>query len=110
MMHRALSLLLAVNLVYAQAAATRESWFGSDKIKHFFMSAFIESIAFSGLQVVGANRRTAFAGGIGAAAAFGLGREFHDRGTPGKWFSYRDLTWDALGAAAGAVLLRHTTR
>ena len=109
-MNQMLSLCLAANLVFAQTAVVRDSWFGFDKIKHFFMSAFIESVAFSGLQATGVDRRTAFAGGIGAAAAFSIGREIHDRRVPGNHFSYRDLTWDAVGATAGAVLLRHTTR
>lgn len=109
-MSRFVSLCLAINLVYAQAAVARESWFGSDKIKHFFLSAFVESLAFSTLQAAGVNRRTALGGGIAVSAAVGLGREIHDKRTPGKWFSYRDLTWDGLGIGAAAILLRHTTR
>ena len=42
-MTQLLSLSLAVNLIYGQTAVVRDSWFGVDKIKHFFMSAFIES-------------------------------------------------------------------
>jgi putative lipoprotein len=105
-------LCLAVNLVYAQTAAAvaHDSWFGIDKIKHFFMSAFIESVSYSALQAAHANRRAALGGAIGVAAAFGVGRELHDRRTPGNWFSYRDLTWDAIGTAAGAVLLTHTIK
>ena len=37
-------------------------------------------------------------------------REIHDKRTPGNIFSVRDLTWDAIGATAGAVMLAHTTR
>jgi putative lipoprotein len=109
-MNQVLSLCLAINLVYAQAAVTRDPWFGIDKLKHFFISAFVESVSFSALQAAGANRRAAFAGGIAAAAAVGLGREIHDKRTPGKWFSYRDLTWDAIGIGAGAALLSHTIK
>ncbi|HEY0527952.1 MAG TPA: DUF2279 domain-containing protein [Gemmatimonadaceae bacterium] len=109
-MNQVLSLCLAVNLVYAQAAVARESWFGADKIKHFFISAFVESLAFSGLQAAGANRRVALGGGIATSAAIGIAREIHDWRTPGKWFSYRDLTADAVGIGAAAILLRHTAR
>ena len=109
-MNQIASLCLAVNLIYAQHAVVRESWFGSDKIKHFFLSAFVESVAFSFAQVAGANRRTALASGIGAAAVVGLGREIHDKRTPGKWFSYRDLAWDAAGIGSAALLLSHTTK
>jgi uncharacterized protein YfiM (DUF2279 family) len=107
-----LSLCLAVNLVYAQAGAVaaHDNWFAIDKIKHFFMSAFIESVSYSAFQATHASRRPALAGAIGVAAAFGVGRELHDWRTPGNHFSYRDLTWDAIGTAAGAVLLTHTIK
>jgi len=42
--------------------------------------------------------------------AVGVGREIHDKRTPGNIFSVRDLTWDAVGATAGAVLLAQTRR
>ena len=109
-MNQLLSLSLAVNLVYAQTAVARDSWFGIDKIKHFFMSAFIESVSYSALQAAHVNHRAALGGAIGVTMAFGVGRELHDKRTPGKWFSYQDLTWDALGATAGAVMLSQTRR
>jgi uncharacterized protein YfiM (DUF2279 family) len=106
-----LSLCLAVNLVYGQAAVVhQDSWFGADKIKHFFMSAFIESVAYSALQAARVNHRAAFGGAIGVTMAVGVGREIHDKRTPGNIFSVRDLTWDAVGATAGAVLLAQTRR
>ena len=95
----------------AQAAHSRErdSWFGADKIKHFFMSAFIESLTFSGLQAVGVHRNAAFAGAIGAVAAAGIAKEMHDKRTRGL-FSVRDLSWDAAGAGAALLMLRSTQR
>jgi len=108
---RLCSLCLAVNLVYGQAAVVHaDSWFGVDKIKHFFMSAFIESLTYSALQAAGVNRRPALGGAIGVTMAVGVGREVHDKRTPGNIFSVRDLTWDAVGAGAGAVLLSHTIK
>jgi uncharacterized protein YfiM (DUF2279 family) len=93
----------------AQAHHTRQhdSWLGADKIKHFFLSAFIESITFSGLQAAGVHRDAAFAGAIGATATFGIGREVRDKRTKGL-FSLADLTWDALGAGTAALMLRST--
>jgi uncharacterized protein YfiM (DUF2279 family) len=109
-MNQLLSLSLAVNLVYAQAAVVRDSWFSPDKIKHFFMSAFIESVTYSALQAARVNHRTALGGAIGVTMAVGVGREIHDKRTPGNIFSVRDLTWDAVGVTAGAVLLSQTRR
>src|ERR1700674_4028698 len=130
---------LAVNLVHAQMAEVRgpptsyllprtynlaqfavagptvgrvveDSWFGIDKIKHFFMSAFIESVSYSALQAANVNHRSALAGAIGITAAFGVGREIHDSLNPNNIFSVKDLSWDAIGAGAGLVLLSHTIR
>lgn len=110
-MNQLFSLCLAVNLVYGQAAALHpDSWFGIDKIKHFFMSAFIESVSYSALQAARVNHRSALGGAIGITLGLGVGREIHDKRTPGNIFSVRDLTWDAIGTAAGAVLLSHTIR
>jgi uncharacterized protein YfiM (DUF2279 family) len=105
-----LSLCLVTNLVFAQTVVARESWFGVDKIKHFFISAFIESISYSALQAANVKRRPALTGAIGVTAAIGVAREIHDRKKPGNRFSYRDLTWDALGIGAGAVMLTNTRK
>jgi putative lipoprotein len=109
-MNPVIGVCFAVNIIYAQTAVTRDSWFGIDKIKHFFISAFIESVSYSALQAAHVNRRPALAGAIGVSAAFGVGRELHDKRTPGNHFSYRDLTWDAVGIGAAAVMLRHTLK
>ncbi len=101
---------LAANLVFAQTAVARDSWFGIDKIKHFFMSAFIESVSYSALQAAHVKRRPALAGAIGVTATFGVAREIHDKRRAGNRFSYRDLTWDALGIGTGAVMLTHTIK
>lgn len=112
-MNPLIGLSLAANLIFAQASAVaphQDSWFGVDKLKHFFMSAFIESVTYSALQAAKVKHRPAMGGAIGVTMAFGVGREVHDKRTPGNIFSVRDLTWDAIGATAGAVLLSHTIR
>ena len=109
-MNQLFGLCVAVNLVYAQAAIVRDSWFSPDKIKHFFMSAFIESVTYSALQAARVNHRPALGSAIGVTMAIGVGREIHDKRTPGNIFSVRDLAWDAVGASAGAVLLSQTRR
>jgi len=88
---------------------SQESWFGPDKVKHFFISAFIESLTFSGLQATGASRSGALAGAIATSAAFGIARELHDKRTKGI-FSIPDLTWGAAGAGAAVLVLRSTQR
>ncbi len=109
-MNPIIGVCFALNVIYAQTAVARDSWFGIDKIKHFFISAFIESVSYSALQAANVKRRPAMGGAIGVSAAFGVARELHDRRTPGNHFSYRDLTWDALGIGAGAAMLKHTVK
>jgi len=86
-----------------------EPWFGADKLKHFFISAFIESLGFGGLQAVGADRGAALGGALGITAVAGVGREVHDRRTKGE-FSLADLAWDAAGAGVALLVLSRTQR
>jgi putative lipoprotein len=102
---------LAANLVFAQMSLPHaDSWFGIDKVKHFFMSVFVESVTYSALQAAHLHHRPALSTAIGVTLTVGVGREIHDSRVPGNLFSVRDLTWDALGTTAGAVLLSHTIR
>jgi uncharacterized protein YfiM (DUF2279 family) len=112
-MNPLVGLSLVANLVFAQtavAAPHQDAWFGVDKLKHFFMSAFIESVTYSALQAAKVKHRPALGSAIGVTMAIGVGRELHDRRVPGNLFSIRDLTWDAIGTTAGAVMLAHTIR
>ncbi|HVF40147.1 MAG TPA: DUF2279 domain-containing protein [Gemmatimonadaceae bacterium] len=90
-----------------QHAPGRDAWTGPDKVKHFFISAFIESFAFATLRAAGAEQNTALAAGLAVTAAAATGRELHDRKTKGI-FSIPDLLWDAAGAAAAFLLLTNT--
>ena len=104
------ALLLAASSAGAQRVpSAREALFGQDKVKHFFIAGFVESVAFAGLRAVGTNRRSALGGAVAAAGAASLGRELHDRRTKGA-FSLPDLVWDALGAGAAFLVLAKTQK
>jgi hypothetical protein len=83
--------------------------FGVDKVKHFFIVGFVESMSFASLQAAGSGRSTAKTGAIAAAAVVSLGREIHDRRTKGL-FSVRDLVWDAIGASAALIVINKTQK
>lgn len=87
----------------------RDSIIGVDKVKHFFIAGFVESMTFAGLQAAGANRSPARTAAISATAIVSIGREIHDRKTKGL-FSVRDLLWDTIGATAGILLINKTQR
>lgn len=96
-----------LSLVVLLSVPPRDAWFGADKVKHFFMSAFVQSAAFSAARAAGASNSTAQVSGAFATAVAGIGREVHDR-RRGKVFSVKDLAWDAAGGVAAAALLKRT--
>jgi len=95
--------------LHAQKPKPADPVFGVDKVKHFFIAGFVESMTFAGMQAVGSNRSTARISAISATAIVSLGREIHDRKTKGL-FSVRDLAWDAIGASAAMLVLNKTQR
>ena|SRR5689334_18366649 len=84
-----------------------DRWFAADKVKHFFMAAFVESGSFSALRLTGMHRGPALDAAIGAAAGISVGKEVYDRLSGGDP-SVKDLTWDAAGIAGAAVALHQT--
>ncbi|CAN5693586.1 hypothetical protein BH23GEM1_BH23GEM1_08280 [soil metagenome] len=86
-----------------------DGWFGADKMKHFFMSAFIQSMAYSSARAVGASHDGAFVSATAATVGLGVGREIYD-GRVKRAFSYKDLVWDGMGLAAGMALVNNARR
>ena len=99
---------LLVLALHAPAGRPADRWFGPDKVKHFFMSGFTQSVAYSGLRATGMAHGSSLTTASAVTAAVGLGKEWHDR--RGTGFSARDLVWDAAGAGTATLLLRRTTR
>jgi uncharacterized protein YfiM (DUF2279 family) len=90
------------------ALPPKDGWFGVDKVKHFLVSAFVQSATFSAARAAKVPRSNAHAlAGVSTAVA-GIGREVHDR-RRGRVFSVKDLAWDAAGGVAAAALM-HGTR
>lgn len=102
---------LALAVVVSAQPAADGPLPGSDKVKHFFMSAFVQSLSFSVSRAAGLDRSDAqLVAGI-STMSVGLLKELDDRRS-GRSFSAADLAWDAAGAlAAGAILngTRETT-
>jgi uncharacterized protein YfiM (DUF2279 family) len=84
-----------------------DSWFGIDKVKHFFMGAFVQSVGYSAVRATGTTHSASLAAATAVTAGVSVGKELwdaHSGGTP----SVRDLTWDAVGAGAATLLLRRS--
>lgn len=96
-------------LMLALSLSTGDPWFGADKVKHFFMTAFVQSLTYSTIRLTNADHRSSMVGAAAMSAGFGIGKELFDR-RRGGLFSKRDLVWDAAGAGSAAVLLAQTRR
>jgi putative lipoprotein len=103
-----LQLAVAVSLSQPVEHAA-DKWFGPDKLKHFFVSAFTQSVAFSVLQAAKVDRKGALAAASAVTAAVSVGKEIHDQRSYGL-FSFRDLAWDAAGAGAATLIILHAVR
>lgn len=95
----------ALVLVFGLHSADR--WFGSDKVKHFFMSAFVESVTYSALRASHVRHDPALVAASSVTLGVGIGKEIYDHHSYGH-FSVKDLTWDVAGNAAAATVLAHT--
>ena len=80
-----------------------------DKIKHFLLAAFVQSVSYSALRLADAEHSHALAGATGVTALAAVGKEVHDWRSGGV-FSPRDLLWDAAGASGATVVLSRTVR
>jgi uncharacterized protein YfiM (DUF2279 family) len=102
-------LLLLFTLHLGDDHRKGDRWLSADKAKHFATAAFVQSVTFSGLRVVGAGRTGALVGASVVTSAVSVGKEIHDRRAGGD-FSVKDLTWDGGGLLAASLLLHHTER
>ena len=96
----------ALVLVFSLATGGGDHWFGGDKVKHFFVSAFVQSVGYGVLRTAGVKHDGALIGASAITLGVGIGKEVYDSHT-GEGFSARDLTWDVAGAGAATLVLAH---
>jgi putative lipoprotein len=102
-------LLLVLTLRGGGPEHRGDSWFGPDKLQHFFTSAFVQSLGYGALRRAGAENGPALLGASVVTATVGVGKELRDRRVRGE-FSGRDLVWDAAGAGSASLLLARTVK
>lgn len=82
----------------------RDSWLGEDKLKHFFVSFAVTSLAASGARAAGLSRDASTLVGVGTGVGVGAWKEWRDRSVEGSTPSVRDFAWDVAGVGiAGAI-------
>ena len=97
------SLVLVFSL-WVPGGGGGDSWLSTDKLKHFFVSAFVQSVSYSALRTARVSHDGALVGASTLTLMAGVGKEIHDDRS-GESFSVRDLAWDAAGAGAATALL-----
>jgi len=98
--------LLAV-LLLGPVSQDRPRWFGPDRLKHFFLSFFVQSAGYSVARAANLDRETALGAATAVTGVAAVSKEIWDR-KRGTGFDRGDLVWDALGAGAASLLLVRT--
>ena len=100
-------LLVAIVLLGSGPRPAGARWFGPDRIKHFFLSFFVQSTSYSVARAANVGRGPAIIAASGVTAAAAVSKELWDR-KRGTGFDAGDLVWDALGAGVATALLVRT--
>jgi hypothetical protein len=98
-----------VALALVLALPPRDGWFGPDKVKHFLIGAFVQSVSYSALRTATADPGPSLAAASLATAAVAVGKEVRDRRVTGL-FSVPDAVWSVAGAGASTILLVNARR
>ena len=101
--------LLVFTLHLGQEHPAGDKWLSSDKVKHFFMAAFVQSGSFGVLRLVGVERSGSLVGASVVSSGFSIGKEIHDAKSGGT-ASGKDLVWDVAGIIAASAVLNRTER
>jgi uncharacterized protein YfiM (DUF2279 family) len=101
-----------VKLVFAMVVALNapsDGWPGFDKVKHFFVAAFVQSVSYSLLRTADVEHEASLIAASLATASLAVGKEVRDRAS-GTGFSVADLAWGAGGALTASAVLSGTRR
>jgi uncharacterized protein YfiM (DUF2279 family) len=85
-----------------------DRFFGEDKLKHFFTSFVVTSLAASGARAAGLDQGTSLLVGVGTGATVGVLKEVSDLRREGAQASVYDIVWDLGGVGAAAALNART--
>lgn len=104
-----LPLVIAFSFHLPASGQSTDPWFAPDKVKHFFMSTFVQSGSYGALRTTGIRSGPALVGASATTLAVGIGKEIWDRHSHGD-VSGKDVAWDVAGGVAAGIVLSRTTR
>jgi len=84
-------------------AADADPWFGPDKALHFEAAGSLAVVGYAGAAMITTSRPARATAGLALGLGAGIGKELWDLDGHGD-ASWRDLTWDLIGAATGVLV------
>ncbi len=97
-------LFLCMSLGRPAGAQPQDRFFGEDKLKHFFTSFVVTSLAASGARAAGLDPDASLLVGVGTGTTVGVLKEVSDLRREGATASVYDIVWDLGGVGAAAVI------
>ena len=88
-----------------RGCGSADRWWADDKTKHFTASAVIAA-GTTALAAGAVEPDEAAFFGVAFTLGAGVAKEYRDLHVKQTCFSWKDLVWDVMGAAAGAALTR----
>lgn len=82
-------------------AASGDAWLGGDKAKHFAACFTLAGAGYGGGALLFEAPGARWLSGVGLAMGAGLGKELYDSRRGGTGFSFKDMSWNAVGTATG---------
>ena len=84
-------------------SANADPWFGRDKLIHFAASGSLAVVGYANASMLTENRPLRIGAGATLALGAGVAKELWDLDGHGD-ASWRDLSWDLIGAATGLLV------
>jgi len=84
-------------------SANADPWFGRDKLIHFAASGSLAVVGYANASMLSENRPLRIGAGATLALGAGVAKELWDLDGHGD-ASWRDLSWDVIGAATGLLV------
>lgn len=103
-----LPFILIASIIISGCAATstrNDDWFSKDKAKHFIVSSVISGTITAAANYHEMDKEDSFSLALGLTLSIGAGKETYDLWTGDTGWSWKDITWDVLGALAGYCIV-----
>ena len=101
-----LLLCAAISLAIPRTVQAQDSWFGPDKILHFFGGFMVTSVSYVvAWEAWDYEHERALRFGVGMGIAASVGKELYDVLSGRGHASGKDLVWDGLGIGIGVLFI-----